>query len=37
MRYFLGILGILEFCDFMIFPIRRNTLMLQSCSLCFEE
>ena len=36
-RYFLGIVGILGFCDFMIFPSRRNTLILQSCSLCFQE
>ena len=27
-RYFLGIVGILEFCDFVIFPSHRNTLML---------
>ena len=37
MRNFLGTVGILGFCDFMIFPSRRNTLILQSCSLCFQE
>ena len=37
MRYFIGIVGILGFCDFMIFPNRHNTLILQSCSLCFQE
>ena len=37
MRYFLSIVGILGFCDFVIFPIRRNTLILQYCSLCFQE
>ena len=26
-KYFLGIVGILGFCDFMIFPSRRNTLI----------
>ena len=37
MRYFLDIIGILVFCDFMIFPSRHNTLILQSCFLCFQE
>ena len=37
MRYFLGILGILGACDFVILTSRRNTLILQSCSLCFQE
>ena len=37
MRYFLGIVGILEFYDFFIFPSHRNTLILQSCSQCFHE
>ena len=37
MRYFLGILGIFGFSDFVIFPNRRNTLILESCSLCFQE
>ena len=36
-RYFLGIVGILGFCDFVIFPSRRNTLILQFCSPCFQE
>ena len=36
-RYFLGIVGLLGFCDFMIFPSHRNALILQSCSLCFQE
>ena len=35
MRYFLGIVGILGFCDFMIFPSRRNTLILRSCIFVF--
>ena len=37
MRYFLGIVGILGFCDFVIFLSHYNTLILQSCSLCFQE
>ena len=37
MRYFLGIVGILRFCDFVIFPSRHDTLILQSCSLCLQE
>ena len=36
MRYFLGIMGILRFFHFLIFPNHRNTLMLQSCTLCFH-
>ena len=36
-KYFLGIMGILRFCDFVIFPNRCNTLILQSCTLCFQE
>ena len=32
-RYFLSIVGIIGFCDFFIFPTRRNTLILQSSSL----
>ena len=36
MRYFLGIVGILRFCDVVIFPSRRNTLIFQSCSMCFQ-
>ena len=35
--YFLGIVGILRFCDFVNFLSRRNTLILQSCSLCFQK
>ena len=27
MRYFLGIMNILGFCDFVIFPNHRNTLI----------
>ena len=37
MRYFLDIVGILEFCDFVIFPNFHNTLILQSCTLSFQE
>ena len=37
MRYFLDIVGILGFCDFMIFSNCRNTLILQSCTLCFSR
>ena len=37
MIYFLGIVNILGFCDVVIFPSRHNTLILQSCSLCFQE
>ena len=29
MRYFFGIVSILGFCDVMIFPSHRNTLMLK--------
>ena len=36
-RYFLGIVGILRFCDFVIFLSYRNTLILKSYSLCFQE
>ena len=36
-RYFLGIMGILGFCAFVIFPSCRNALILQSCSLCFQQ
>ena len=36
-RYFLGIMSILGFYDFVIFPNRLNTLILKSCSLCFQE
>ena len=36
-RYFLGIVGILRFCDFMNFPSHCNTLIFQSCTLCFQE
>ena len=32
MRYFLSIMGILRFCDFVIFLNLRNTLIFQSCS-----
>ena len=35
--YFLCIVGILGFCDFFIFPSIRNTLILQSCTLCFPS
>ena len=35
MGYFLGIVDILGFFGFVIFPSFRNTLILQSCSLCF--
>ena len=31
MRYFLSIMGILGFCDFVIFISLRNTLIFQSC------
>ena len=34
MKYFLGIISILGFCDF---PSHRNTLILQSCILCFQK
>ena len=38
MRYFLDIVGIIGFCDFVIFPSCRNILIIQSyCSLCFKE
>ena len=36
MRNFLGIMDILGFCDFVIFPSRRNTLILQPV-LCFHN
>ena len=36
-RYFLSIMGILGFCDFVIFPSRHNTLILQFCYPCFQE
>ena len=29
MRYFIGVVTILGFCDVMIFPNRRNTLVLK--------
>ena len=32
-RYFLSIMGILGFCDFVIFLSRCNTLILHSCTL----
>ena len=35
--YFLGIVSILGFYDFVIFPNRLNTLILKSYSLCFQE
>ena len=35
-RYFISIVDILRFCDFMIFPNRRNTLIFKSRSLCFQ-
>ena len=37
MRYFLGIVSILGFCEFVIFPNRLNTLILQSCTVCFQN
>ena len=37
MMYFLGIIGILGFSDFVIFHSRRNILKLHSCTLCFQE
>ena len=36
-RYFLSIMGILGFCDFVIFPSRHNTVILQFSYLCFQE
>ena len=36
MRYFIAIVGILRFCDFMIFLSHRNTLIFQSCNLVFR-
>ena len=36
-RYFLNNVSILGFCDFVIFHYYRNILILQSCSLCFQE
>ena len=35
--YFLSIVNILRFCDFVILPSRHNTLILHSCTLCFQE
>ena len=37
MSYFLNIVGILGFCGFVIFPSHHNTLILQSCTLGFQE
>ena len=34
---FLSIVGILGFYDFVIFLSRYNTLILLSCTLCFQE
>ena len=31
--YFFGIVGIVWFCDFVIFPSYRNILILQSCTM----
>ena len=36
-RYFLGIVDILRFCDFMILSSCHNTLILHSCTLYFQE
>ena len=36
LRHFLGIMGILGFYGFMIFPNCHNTLILQSCTLFSE-
>ena len=36
-RYFLGIVGILEFYVFVIFSSCHKTLIFQSCTLCFQE
>ena len=36
-KYFLNSVSILWFYDFMICLIRRNTLILQSCTICFQE
>ena len=36
-RYFLDIVGILGFCDFMIFYNYLNTLIFQSYTLGFQE
>ena len=35
--YFLSIVGILRFCDFVIFPNRHNTLILQFCFYVFKN
>ena len=35
--YFLDIVGILGFCDVVIFSNHGNALILQFCSLCFQE
>ena len=37
MRYFLDIMVILRFCDFVILLSHHNTLILQSYTLCFQE
>ena len=36
LRYFLYIVGIIRFCDFMFFPSRRNMLIFQSCTAVLE-
>ena len=36
-RYFFDIVGNLGFCDIVTFPSRHDTLILQSCYLCFQE
>ena len=35
--YFLDIMSILRFCDFVIFPNRHNTLILQFFTLFFKN
>ena len=37
MKYFLDIVGIVGFYYFVTFSNRDSTLILQSCSLCFQE
>ena len=37
MRYFLDIVGIIGFCDFVIFLNRHYYLILQFCFLCFQK
>ena len=37
MKCILGIMGILEFCDFVIFSNHDDTLIVQSCTLCFKN